>query len=249
MKILVPDAVRAKPQAILFDLDDTLYGYERPHLRAMEAVREKVQRSLSVAAAPFDEAFRRARTEVKKLLGETASSHNRLLYFQRTVELLGLSSQPAIALDMEQTYWRTLMTNARLFPGAQDFLVELRAAGLPLALVTDLTAQIQFRKLVYFGIDRYFDVVVTSEEAGVDKVGLKPFEIAMDKLGMDRTNRVWFIGDSVCDVVASKHVLNAATFQKLPDDGTPYQVHEGVDITFQTFAPLRDWTRNLIAGV
>ncbi|TKW74701.1 MAG: hypothetical protein DI543_23960, partial [Bradyrhizobium icense] len=71
-----------------------------------------------------------------------------------------IERQPAIALDLEQTYWRTLMTSARLFHGAEDLLIELRAAGLPLALVTDLTAQIQFRKLVYFGIDRYFDTIV-----------------------------------------------------------------------------------------
>ena len=30
-------------------------------------------------------------------------------------------------------------------------------------IVTDLTAQIQFRKIVYFGLDHYFDHMVTSE--------------------------------------------------------------------------------------
>jgi FMN phosphatase YigB (HAD superfamily) len=248
MKILVPGAVMIKPRAILFDLDDTLYGYEKPHARAMGAVRDKVQRTLSVAAEPFNYAFQRARADVKSLLGETASSHNRLLYFQRTVELLGLSSQPAIALDLEQTYWRTLMTNARLFPGAEDTLMELRAAGLPLALVTDLTAQIQFRKLVYFGIDRYFDVIVTSEEAGIDKVGLKPFEIAITKLGLDRSDPVWFVGDSEPDVVASKRALNAATFQKLPDSGASWQVHEGADATFHAFPAFRDWARSVVGA-
>jgi putative hydrolase of the HAD superfamily len=248
MKILVPNAVLTKPRAILFDLDDTLYGYERPHARAMDAVRDKVKRTLSVAADPFDEAFNMARKEVKQQLGETASSHNRLLYFQRAVELLGLSSQPAIALDLEQTYWRTLLNNARLFPGAEDMLIELRAAGLPLALVTDLTAQIQFRKLVYFGIDRYFDVIVTSEEAGVDKIGLKPFELALAKLGLERQDPVWFIGDSKSDVVSSKRVLNATTFQKLPDGDGSWRVHEGVDATFHAFPPFRDWARNVVAA-
>ncbi|MFC7736374.1 HAD family hydrolase [Roseomonas sp. GCM10028921] len=248
MKILAPEPIRAKPRAILFDLDDTLYGYERPHRRAMDAVREKVRRTLSVEPGPFDEAFLTARAEVKKQLGETASSHNRLLYFQRTIELLGLSSQPAIALDLEQTYWRTLLTNARLFPAAEETLIELRAAGLPLALVTDLTAQIQFRKLVYFGIDRYFDAVVTSEEAGVDKIGLKPFNLALAKLGLGPNDPVWFIGDSEADVVASKRALNAATFQKMPDGSPSWRVHDGVDATFDSFAEFRDWCRSVITA-
>ncbi|MFZ6765408.1 MULTISPECIES: HAD family hydrolase [Acetobacterales] len=246
MKILNAEALREKPRAILFDLDDTLYEYGRPHERAMEAVRNKVGKALKVQPAQFDDAFRRARHETKRMLGATASSHNRLLYFQRMIELLGLNSQPAIALDLEQTYWRTLMTSARLFHGAEDLLIELRAAGLPLALVTDLTAQIQFRKLVYFGIDRYFDTVVTSEEAGVDKSGLKPFEIAAAKLELERGDRVWFIGDAECDVVASKQVLNAATLQKLHDGGSGRAAHAGVDGTFHAFPALRDWARGVV---
>jgi putative hydrolase of the HAD superfamily len=246
MKILAPRAFWSKPRAILFDLDDTLYGHQRPHARAMDAVRDKVRLTLSVASAPFNDAFALARAEVKRVLGDTASADNRLLYFHKTVELLGLNSQPAIALDLEQTYWRTLMTNARLFPGAEDTLIELRAAGMPLALVTDLTAQVQFRKLIYFGIDRYFDVVVTSEEAGADKVRLKPFKLAMAKLGLQPGDPVWFIGDSEPDVVASKRALNAATFQKLPDSTATWQVHAGADAIFHAFPAFRDWARTIV---
>ena len=245
MRILNPGAVHERPRAILFDLDDTLYPYGPAHERAMAAVRDKVGRSLKVEPAQFEDAFRRARAAVKAALGETASSHNRLLYFQRMIEMLGMNSQPAIALDLEQTYWRTLLTSARLYPGAEDLLIELRAAGLPLALVTDLTAQIQFRKLIYFGIDRYFDVVVTSEEAGIDKIGLRPFEIAAAKLEIGREDRVWFIGDAECDVVASKRVLNAATFQKV-HDGTR-QGHDGADALFHAFPTFRDWARGIVA--
>lgn len=246
MRLLNPDAIRERPRAILFDLDDTLYAYRQPHERAMAAVRAKVERSLRVTAAQFNVAFEQARKGVKAMLGETASAHSRLLYFHRTIEILGLSSQPAMALDLEQTYWRTLLTSARLYPGAEDTLIELRAAGLPLALVTDLTAQIQFRKLIYFGIDRYFDVVVTSEEAGVDKVGLKPFEVAATKLGISREDRVWFIGDAECDVVASKKVLNAATFQKVHDRSGHNHLHEGIDGTFHAFTDFRDWARGIV---
>lgn len=246
MRILNAEALREKPRAILFDLDDTLYEYRRPHERAMAAVRNKVERSLKVTPSQFDDAFGKARKAVKAILGETASSHNRLLYFHRAIEILGLSSQPAIALDLEQTYWRTLLTSARLYPGAEDTLIELRAAGLPLALVTDLTAQIQFRKLVYFGIDRYFDAIVTSEEAGVDKSGLRPFEIAAEKLELSPGDRVWFIGDAECDVVSSKKVLNAATFQKLHDGSGSHRLHDGIDANFHAFTDFRDWARGTV---
>ena len=72
-------------------------------------------------------------------------------------------------LDLEQTYWRTFLINCKLFSGVLDFVQLLKSKGIATANITDLTAQIQFRKLVYFGLDEYFDYVVTSEEAGKDK--------------------------------------------------------------------------------
>ena len=33
--------------------------------------------------------------------------------------------------------------------------------SIPMVIVTDLTAQVQFRKIVYFGLDHRFDFVVT----------------------------------------------------------------------------------------
>jgi len=74
-----------------------------------------------------------------------------------------------LALDLEQTYWREFLVNTRLFPGVREFLQQLKSIGIKTANITDLTAQIQFRKMVYFGLDEYFDYVVTSEEAGCDK--------------------------------------------------------------------------------
>ena len=59
-----------------------------------------------------------------------------------------------------------------------------------------MTAQIQFRKLVYFGLDEFFDYVVTSEEAGADKPDKMPFKVALEKLQLEPEN-IWMIGDKI----------------------------------------------------
>jgi FMN phosphatase YigB (HAD superfamily) len=64
----------------------------------------------------------------------------------------------------------------------QDFIVQLKSDGIITANITDLTAQIQFRKMVYLGLDEYFDYVVTSEEAGKDKPHRAPFDIILSKI-------------------------------------------------------------------
>ena len=133
--------------------------------------------------------------EAEKKLGNTASSHSRLLYFQKTIENLGLGTRIVLTLDLEQTYWRFFLVNLRLFPGIKDFICQLKSDGVITANITDLTAQIQFRKLVYLGLDEYFDYVVTSEEAGRDKPDKAPFDIILSKIGVD-PSEVWMIGDN-----------------------------------------------------
>ena len=134
------------PDAILFDTDNTLYPYDPAHETAMRAVKEKVTRTFSISGEAFDKAFSEARSQVKKRLIHTASSHSRLLYFQRMLEIIGLGSQVMLALDFEQTYWRTFLSNAVLFDEVKELLDDLRLLNIPSAIVTDLTAQIQFRK-------------------------------------------------------------------------------------------------------
>ncbi len=216
-----PDVFRHPPDAVLFDTDNTLYPYRPAHDAAMKAVRIKASRLFGIDPEKFDQAFYAARDSTKERLRHTASSHSRLLYFQQMLEIIGLGSQVLLALDLEQTYWRTFLSNARLFEGVKDFLDDLRIAGIPTAIVTDLTAQIQFRKIVYFGLDHYFDYIVTSEEAGFDKPHAAPFEIAVAKMRPQGTC-IWMIGDNPeNDIGGAKKAINAVTLQK---------IHEGVQI-------------------
>ncbi|WP_194791201.1 HAD family hydrolase [Pseudomonas sp. UFMG81] len=216
------------PDAILFDTDNTLYHYDPAHEAAQHAVREKVVDAFSITREEFDTAFKEARRQVKERLKHTASSHSRLLYLQRMLEILGLGSQVLLALDFEQTYWRTFLSNATLFDGVKDVLDDLRLLGVPTAIVTDLTAQIQFRKVVYFGLDHYFDYIVTSEEAGFDKPHAAPFQIALEKM-RPKGERIWMIGDNpVNDIQGGRQKINAVTLQK---------VHAGVELGTGENAP------------
>lgn len=193
------------PRAVILDLDGTLYPYAPANAAGMNAVREKLLREYGIKRKQFNACFCQARQEVKKRLGQTASSHSRLLYFQRMLELLGFSSQPLLALDLEQSFWRNFLKNADLYPGVTDFLQFLKTSGVAVAIVTDLTAQIQLRKLVYFELDSFIDCIVTSEESGADKAALLPFALALEKLALPPQD-IWVIGDDEqADMIPARH--------------------------------------------
>ncbi len=245
VRMLNPGRFERVPDAILFDTDNTLYHYDPAHDAAMRAVREKVTRTFSIEQEAFDRAFDEARSQVKKRLKHTASSHSRLLYFQRMLEIIGLGSQVMLALDFEQTYWRTFLSQAVLFDEVKDLLDELRILGVPTAIVTDLTAQIQFRKVVYFGLDNYFDYIVTSEEAGHDKPHAAPFQIALEKM-RPKGDCIWMIGDNpVNDIQGGREQIKAVTLQKLHDGVVAGAGVTAPDATFHEFGELRALLRRL----
>jgi putative hydrolase of the HAD superfamily len=245
VKIYRQDRLARLPDAILFDTDNTLYPYDPAHAMGRQAVCDKVVATLAVSRADFDKAFDAARLQVKARLAHTAASHNRLIYLQRMLELMGLGSQVLLALDLEQTYWRTFLSHATLFDGVRELLDDLRLLRIPTAIVTDLTAQIQFRKIVYFGLDQCFDFVVTSEEAGFDKPNAAPFQIALEKI-RPKGSCIWMIGDNpTADIRGARDAIDAVTLQK---------VHEGVelgrgesapDAAFASFEDLRTLIRRL----
>jgi len=222
------DKAILKPKAVIFDTDNTLYLYEVAHHAAMKSVMKKAENTLGVSSQDFQEVFDLSRKEIKLQLGNTASSHSRLLYFQRVIEKLGMGTRIFLALDFEQTYWREFLVNTRLFPGVREFLQQLKSIGIKTANITDLTAQIQFRKMVYFGLDEYFDYVVTSEEAGRDKPNIEPFKITLNKLKVDSEN-VWIIGDSPeSDIYGAKSNFKMIALQK---------IHKGVKVGINEFEP------------
>lgn len=239
MKISNPVVLKSMPRCVLLDLDNTLYAYDPAHQAGMNGVRDHAYSQLRINGADFDSCFEDARTEIKQRLKTSAASHNRLLYFQRTLEKAGLATQPLAALQLEQVYWSAFLAAAALFDEVPEFLDDLRIAGVPVVIVTDLTAQIQLRKVLYFGLHRFLDWVVTSEEAGADKPAPAIFHLALAKIG-GVEGAVWMIGDdSAKDIKGARDSLNCFTFLKSTVGRASAPVDENPDVIFETFSELR----------
>lgn len=187
------------PTMVVFDLDDTFYEYDPCDTAGREALFAFAGNELGVKSPAFAEAYTRARRHVKDRLGRTASSHSRLLYCHEALELIGLRSEPNVALVMEQTYWREYLLAMELRPGVVDLLQSLRFHDVVTAVVTDLTAAIQFRKLYHLDIAKHVDHVVCSEETAQEKASLQPFRLLASRVQPSARENVWFVGDQEFD--------------------------------------------------
>ncbi len=230
---------KSLPDCIFFDIDNTFYAYDPAHNEALKVLKSSISDILNVKIQDVDTNFEKARIVIKKQLKKTASSHNRLLYIQQTLEQFGLGSQIPLSLNLEQIYWSVFLSRAQLFDNLVDFLEELRLLKIPLAIITDLTAQIQFRKMVYFDLDHYFDFIVTSEEVGVDKPNPRSFLLALKKMQFKKTDNIWFIGDDpIKDIEGAKKNLRATTLQKIHSGILPAKGRYRADAEFSHYKDL-----------
>jgi putative hydrolase of the HAD superfamily len=169
-------------KAVLFDLDNTLYEYDSAHNHALKATWGILKKEISISLEKFLKLYALSQAEIHRELAGTAAAHNRVLYFQRLIEKTHNTIEPEIILRLYNGYWDTFLKNMKLRKGVLETLKELKKKGLKIAIVSDLTTDIQLRKMNKLRITSYIDVLVTSEEAGSEKPHPIMFLLTLNKL-------------------------------------------------------------------
>lgn len=182
-------------KAIIMDLDDTLYDASAADRRGEKAVIDFGSVVLECSPQEWADAWYWGRTRTKEILKTSAAQHHRLFYIQHALEHLGRSPIEH-GEEIHETYWEAALEGMSLFDGVEEFLTDAKSKGLKLALCTDMIASIQYRKIRKLGLTDYIDVLVTSEEAGVEKPDRKMFELTLAKLGVAPDEAV-MIGDNL----------------------------------------------------
>ncbi|MFP3154157.1 HAD family hydrolase [Lachnospiraceae bacterium ZAX-1] len=182
-------------RAGIFDLDNTLYNYDSCNDKANQALCEFTCSVMQIGKQQFYDVYQLAKQNIKSRLGDVAAGHHRLLYFQNFVEQMKFS-QLSVAFEMYNIYWDTFLCAMQLYDGVMEFLKKMKYHEIKIAICTDLTAHIQFRKLEQLKIMDYIDVLVTSEEVGEEKPSQKMFARTLEKLEIV-PGLCFFVGDSL----------------------------------------------------
>ena len=180
--------------AVLFDLDDTLFDHHRSARAALKGVH-----AAFAGDAAFDEFERHhihylEEMHLEVLAGRVPLDEARRERFRRVFRALGVALDEA-TVDAVATAYRDGYTAARrAMDGAADLLVALRRHAR-IGIVTNNLLDEQQNKLEYCGLAVHVDTLIASEHVGVSKPDPRIFEIALDRLGA-RKDEAIMVGDS-----------------------------------------------------
>ncbi len=119
-------------------------------------------------------------------------------------------------------YAEHLSARSVLYPGVREGLVQLYAAGLPLACVTNKSVEFARPLLGHLGIGHFFSAVVGGECVAHPKPAPDALLLCAGRLGAP-INQSLMVGDSLNDVGAARHA-------GCPVVCVPYGYNHGRDI-------------------
>jgi putative hydrolase of the HAD superfamily len=225
-----------KYKHLFFDLDRTLYDFDvnnKETLRQIFANHKISNRSQIVDFEQFFEVYGKINKSLwlqykkghisKQLLNKTR--------FEKTLDSFGINDLDPEVMASEYIAISPQMTN--LIPGAIEILDYL-FPSYSLHLITNGFSEIQQFKIENSGLEKYFEEVITSEEAGAQKPDEQIFQLAFQKTGAEPHNSLIIGDDPDADILGGINVGMDQVWLKVPgevSDYTPtYQINNLLEL-------------------
>lgn len=181
---------RASIRAVILDLDGTLLDTAPDIAVAANAML------LVLGLPPVSE------TQVRDLIGKGVANLVRRLLEEASSAGREAAFEDAMA-RFEAAYLAGVADRSRPFPGVLEGLEAWRAAGIPMACVTNKVARFTEPLLAATGLRPYFGAVVSGDTVARKKPDPDPLLAACAALGVP-AGAGWVIGDSRNDVIAAR---------------------------------------------
>jgi phosphoglycolate phosphatase len=181
---LAPMAPIPRPQAVLFDWDNTLVDSWGTIHQALNAVMAAMGKPLW--------SLKETKQRVRLSLRESFPMH----FGERWEEARRLYLDSFSQIHLEQ------LTE---LPGRSELLQQLNGEGIFLGIVSNKTGILLRRETQRLGWSAFFGSVVGAGDAKVDKPDAAPVALALEPSGITAGETVWLVGDTAVDMECAQN--------------------------------------------
>ena len=196
-------------KAVIFDLDNTLLDF-------IKMKREAVQNALlSMKEAGLELDISESYKQVMSIYESEGWEHQQV--FDKFLnDQIGYVDNKYLAAAIV-AYRRGKEANLKAYPNVHRTLNHLMKSGIRLAIVSDAPSREAWMRIYYLNLHHMFDVVVTFDDSNERKPSPKPFNLVLEKLGLNK-EEVVMIGDwPERDVVGAKQIGMKTIFARYGD--------------------------------
>ena len=206
-------------KGVVFDLDNTLLDFMKMKEFAVKAaIKGMIEAGLKVNE---DKSY----IEINSIYEEFGWENQKVfdVFLEKTI---GHVDNKFLAAGIV-AYRRAREANLMAYPNVNKTLLALSKSGIKLGVVSDAPSREAWMRIYYLNLYHYFDVVITYDDSGERKPSPKPFQLALDGMGL-RPEETIMIGDwPERDVVGAQQIGMKTAFARYGDTfGT---VNSGAD--------------------
>lgn len=176
---------------LLVDLDGTVFDFLKSEKVAIKA-------ALKMNGIPFEDATARRYSEINTVYWskyERGEIKREEIFENRFITLLDEIGITADTKKLSDDYFVELSKGHDLKENAKEVLEKLKEKGYFLVAATNGVSKTQYRRLRDADIEKYFDVVCVSEDAGCQKPQKEYFDYVISKCPEKDRSKMLIIGD------------------------------------------------------
>lgn len=205
---------------IFFDLDHTLWDFDKNSMLAFNRVFSK--HNISIELSSFIEIYEPINLNYWKLYREEKINKPELRRgrLKDSFDHFDMSFSDIILDELADSYIDELPLDNHLFDGTRNILNYLSEKYI-LHIITNGFDEVQHLKLRNSGINKHFSTITTSEEIGVKKPNPLIFNSALEKANIEASKSI-MIGDSFeADILGAESVGMNTLFYNYRNDLIP----------------------------
>ncbi|AMA49922.1 MULTISPECIES: YjjG family noncanonical pyrimidine nucleotidase [Flavobacterium] len=182
-------------QHIFFDLDHTLWDFDRNSEKTFEVILQPLFPELSIH--DFVKIYNPINQRYWKLYQLDKITHEELRYkrLKETFDILDILISDQLIYEISEDYVNCLTNNNYLIEGCVEVLQYLYPK-YKLHIITNGFKEVQLKKMRNSNLYRFFDTITNSELAGVKKPDKMIYQYALDKAKARKEESI-MIGDCV----------------------------------------------------
>lgn len=191
---------------LFFDLDRTLWDYDRNASQALTEVYEKYNlQPVCNNFTNFWNAFNKFNNLLWKDYLDGSLTKNELRNKRFELILLEHSvNDPELAMRMNEDFLDSCPRKTNLIEGALDLLTYLKEKGYHLYIITNGFTHIQEIKLITSGLRPFFLKVYTSDKSGYVKPQRAMFENAVKSVNARKKESLMIGDDLTIDIIGAR---------------------------------------------